>query len=144
MKVEAILEAKGRAVETVAPDAGVEQAIRRLATLGIGALVVSRDGATIEGVFGERDVVRALARHGPHLAALHVADVMSRSVPACSPRDSIKRVMETMTRSRHRHLPVVDGGRLGGIVSIGDIVKHRLEEAELEANVLRDAYLSRR
>lgn len=144
MKVEGILRQKGRAVETIHPDATVALAVHRLTTQGIGALVVSPDGERVEGVLSERDVVRALARRGPDLMTLRVADVMSAVVPVCSPEASIKDVMARMTASRQRHLPVVDAGRLRGIVSIGDVVKNRLEELELETSVLREAYIAHR
>ena len=143
MKVEGILESKGRQVETVRPDTTVAIAVDRLNSRRIGALVVSGDGTTVDGVLSERDVVRGLARHGPRLLDLAVADVMSRHSPVCSPEDSVKEVMAEMTRSRHRHLPVVDNGRLCGLVSIGDVVKNRLEELEVQTNVLRDPYITR-
>lgn len=141
MKVEGILKSKGSQVETIGPDALVMLAVDRLSTKGIGALVVSGDGRSVDGVMSERDVVRGLARHGPRLLELPVSDVMSRHVPVCSPDDTLKHVMAQMTRTRNRHLPVVSDGRLAGVVSLGDIVKHRLEELELEANVLREAYI---
>jgi CBS domain-containing protein len=140
MKVESILEAKGRSVETTSPDVDVVFAIQKLTASSIGALVVSSDGTHLEGVISERDIVWGLNRHGARLLEKRVSEVMSRHVPVCSADDTLKQVMETMTRTRNRHLPVVDDGRISGIVSIGDIVKHRLEELELEARVLRDAY----
>lgn len=143
MKVASILERKGSAVETTPPDATVSSAVHRLAALGIGALVVSEDGHRVRGVFSEREIVRGLSRFGPSVVDRRVAEVMIRAVPTCSPDDTIKHVMAEMTRTRHRHLPVVRDGMLCGIVSIGDVVKHRLDEAELEVGVLRDAYLGR-
>jgi CBS domain-containing protein len=142
--IENILRAKGRTVETIRPEATVGFAIHELAVKGIGALVVSPDGEKVDGVISERDVVRGLARHGPGLMDMRVADVMSRNVPTCSPQGSVKDVMATMTRSRQRHLPVVEDERLTGIVSIGDVVKNRLEELELQTNVLREAYIAHR
>jgi CBS domain-containing protein len=143
MKVASILELKGSAVETTPPDATVGSVVHRLTALGIGALVVSDDGRRLHGVIGEREIVRGLSRHGPTIVDRRVADVMTRAVPTCSPDDTIKDVMAEMTRTRHRHLPVLHDGVLCGIVSIGDVVKHRLDEAELEVGVLRDAYLGR-
>jgi CBS domain-containing protein len=143
MKVEGILKAKGRAVETTGPQTPVGIAIRRLTTMGIGALVVSADGKRVDGVISERDIVRALNKHGAQLLEMEVGEVMSRRVPSCSPDDSIHRVMAEMTRTRNRHLPVVSDGKLCGLVSIGDVVKYRLDEMELETNVLRDLYLVR-
>lgn len=140
MNVESILRTKGRRVETVAPDAKVIFAVHKLTSLGIGALVVSGDGQRVEGLISERDIVWGLNRHGAQLLDLQVGDVMSKSVPVCSPQDSITSVMAEMTRSRNRHVPVVTDGRLAGLVSIGDVVKNRLEELELETSVLRDAY----
>lgn len=144
MRVEAILAGKGSAVETIRPDAKVQLAVHRLRMQNVGALVVCRDGERVEGVLSERDVVRGLAKHGGDVLEMSVVAVMSRNVPVCSPQDSLVFVMDQMTRTRQRHLPVVVDGRLSGIVSIGDVVKHRLEEMELETHVLRDAYLSRR
>lgn len=139
MTVQSILTAKGSQVETVQPGATLVGAVHRLVTMGIGALVVSDDGISVLGLLAERDVVRALARHGGRTMGLHVSDVMSRAVPVCSPQDTISSAMAEMTRSRNRHLPVVDHGQLCGLISVGDLIKHRLEEMELEALVLRDA-----
>lgn len=144
MKVESILRSKGDHVETIRPESTVALAVHTMTTKGIGVLVVSVDGERVQGVISERDVVRALTRRGPDLLALRVGDVMSTAVPVCSPDATIKDVMAQMTTSRQRHLPVVDGGRLCGIVSIGDMVKNRLEELELETLVLREAYIAHR
>jgi CBS domain-containing protein len=143
MNVDVILHEKGGVVETVRPDAKVLLAVHRMRLQNVGALVVSRDGEQVEGLLSERDIVRGLTRYGADLLEMGVAAVMSRGVPVCSPADSITSVMDKMTRTRNRHVPVVTDGRLCGIVSVGDIVKHRLEEMELETHVLRDAYLSR-
>lgn len=143
MRVEDLLQSKGRVVETIRPDAKVLMAVHRLRMQNIGALVVSLDGERVEGVLSERDVVRGLTRHGTDLLDMEVVAVMSRGVPVCAPGDSLTSVMSQMTRTRNRHLPVVEDGRLCGVVSVGDVVKHRLEEMELETNVLRDAYLTR-
>jgi CBS domain-containing protein len=145
MNVDSILKAKGRDVETIHPDGDLRLALHRLASRGIGALVVTPDGTTVDGTISERDVVRGLNKHGAALLDLPASAVMSRHAPTCSPSDTLQHVMAEMTRSRHRHLPVLDGdGHLCGIISIGDVVKHRLEEMELEASVLRDAYIARR
>ena len=140
MNVDGILRAKGRAVETTSPETKVVFVVHTLTTLGIGALIVSPDGQQVEGVISERDIVRGLNRYGARLLDMPASEVMSRRAPVCSPNDNLKHVMAEMTRTRHRHVPVVENGKLAGVVSIGDIVKHRLEELELEANVLRDAY----
>ena len=144
MKVESILESKGHDVQTVVSDLSLVLAIHQLSTKGIGALVVSDDGRGVNGLLSEREVVRGLAKHGAGLLDLRVRDVMARSVPVCSSQDTIRAAMAEMTRSRNRHLPVVDGGVLAGLISIGDVVKHRLEELELEALVLRGAALRHR
>lgn len=142
MKVEHILEAKGRDVRTVPPWATVEEAVRLLAgPPRIGALVVCGGaGRSLVGLLTERDVVAALNVNGPGLLRRTVGEVMSRDVPTCGPDDGLVQVMAKMTRSRHRHVPVCSGGRLVGLVSIGDVVKHRLTEMELETGVLRDLY----
>jgi CBS domain-containing protein len=144
MKVREILDAKGRGVVTVRPEATVATALDRLVRERIGALVVSGDGRRVAGVLFERDVVRALAAEGAALVAggRRVAEVMTREVATCAPEDDVGQVMAEMTRRRVRHLPVVEGGGLVGIVSIGDVVKSRLEETEGETATLRDAYLA--
>ena len=144
MKVREIVDAKGRGVVTIRPDASVSTAVHRLALERIGALVVSEDGHRVAGIISERDIVRAVAEGGAELltSGRRVAEVMTRNVITCTSDDAVRHVMAEMTRRRVRHLPVIDGGKLAGIVSIGDIVKSRLEEVELEADVLRDAYIA--
>ncbi len=137
MNVEAILRGKGRRVVTILPEATVGEAIASLKREGIGALVVSRDGATVAGILSERDIVHALAEHGAAITALPVSSVMTRHVFTCAPQDSIAELMAEMTGRRIRHLPVLEDGRLVGIVSIGDVVKNRLDEIESEASSLR-------
>ena len=144
MKVREILDAKGRDVVTVRPEDTVAGALQRLARERIGALVVSEDGVRVTGILSERDVVEGLARDGADLFATgrRVADLMTRNVVTCGPDDTSRHLMAEMTRRRVRHLPVVVGDRLVGIVSIGDVVKSRLGEVELEATVLREAYIA--
>jgi CBS domain-containing protein len=144
MKVENILQSKGWTVETISGGASLAQAIHRLTSAAIGALVVSEDGETIEGTISERDIVWALSRQGPAVLDLNVSDCMMRGGPVCSPDTPVQEAMADMTRWRQRHLPVVRDGKLCGLLSLGDVVKHRLDELELEANVLRDTYISRR
>ena len=144
MKVEKILESKGWGVETIGPGASLAQAIHRLMSAGVGALVVSADGETVEGTLSERDIVWALSRFGSAVLDRTVEDCMSRGGPVCSPETHIREAMAEMTRRRQRHLPVLRDGRLCGLISLGDVVKNRLDELELETNVLRDAYISRR
>ena len=142
MTVAAILRAKGTHVETVRPDATLRVVAWTLKVNDVGALVVTREDDRILGIISERDVVRALTDHGPDVVRVSVSDVMTTAVKTCSPSDSITAVMARMTRDHIRHLPVMDGGRLAGIVSIGDVVKYRLDELELEANVLRDTLIA--
>ena len=141
MKIENILDAKGRAVETIRPEASMAMAIHRLTSAGIGALVVSSDGQTVEGTLSERDIIWALSRHGTSVFELRVGDCMTRGGAVCTSEASIRDVMAEMTRRRQRQIPVVDDGKLAGIVSLGDVVKNRLDELELEAAVMRDAYI---
>jgi CBS domain-containing protein len=144
MSVSEILKQKGAEVETIPSDATVREAVDRLRVQEIGALVVSSDGQDVEGLISERDVVRGLADHPDDLLDLKVKDLMTTSVRTCSREDGVEKVMLEMTEVRARHFPVVDGGKLIGIVSIGDVVKNRLEEVELEKRVLRDSYIAGR
>jgi CBS domain-containing protein len=143
MKVASILKGKGGHVVIVKPDTPISTAVRELTSKAIGALVVSEDGATVLGILSERDIVQALALYGARLLDLRVSDVMVRRVVTCSADDTITRIMADMTRHRIRHLPVVAQGTMQGIVSIGDVVKHRLDELETEANILREAFIAR-
>jgi CBS domain-containing protein len=143
MKVENILQSKGWTVETISGGASMAQAIHRLISAGVGALVVSEDGETVEGTLSERDVVWALSRQGGGVLDLNVADCMTRGGPVCTPETLIGDAMAEMTRRRQRHLPVLRDGKLCGLISLGDVVKNRLDELELETNVLRDAYFTR-
>ena len=138
MSVASILKAKGTRVETTRTDTTVLAVVWDLKIKGIGALVVSDDGVSVLGLISERDIVRGLAEHGTKLLAEPVARLLTLPVVTCTPGESITAVMARMTRYRVRHLPVVEGGSLRGIVSIGDILKHRLDELELEANILRE------
>ena len=141
MKVEAVLTAKGRQVASINPSATLATVAQRLRLEGIGSLVVLDEGK-LAGMISERDVVHAFAAHRAEAAELKVADLMARDLVTCRPDDSLTRVLGLMTRHRVRHLPVLEGGRLVGLISIGDAVKHRLDELELEAAVLRDAYIA--
>jgi CBS domain-containing protein len=143
MSVESILKAKGAHVETTRPDTTLYTVVWDLKLKGIGAFVVSEDGTAVLGLISERDIVRGLAEHGTKLLSLPVSQLVTSPVVTCTPRESITAVMARMTRHRVRHLPVVDGGKLCGIVSIGDVVKHRLDELELEANILRENLMAR-
>ncbi len=138
MKVQAMLDLKGAKVATTRSYATIATVIRMLKLERIGALVVSDDGETLGGIISESDIVRGLVDHGHELLEMQVAELMTRAVKTCTPEANIKDVMVEMTRSRVRHLPVLDGGKLCGIISIGDVVKNRLDELETETNVLRD------
>ena len=100
--------------------------------------MVTDEAGRLAGIISERDIVRGLLTHGDELLKLPASELMTRSVKTCSPGDNIRDVMAKMTHSRVRHLPVLDGGRLCGIISIGDVVKNRLDELEMETGVLRD------
>ena len=144
MHVAAILSAKGATVEVVGPETPVTVAVHRMVSRGIGSLIVVGADDALLGVLSERDVVRAIDRHGDGFSRLRVRDVVSAGVVAsCTVADDLAEVMRRMTVTRQRHLPVLDGSTLVGIISIGDVVKHRLDELELQTHVLRDAYLSR-
>ncbi len=137
MDVSSILEVKGFRVETIRADATVAATAEALARHRIGALIVM-DGDAIGGVISERDIVRGLVEHGARLGAVRVAELMTRAVVTCRPTDPIESVMAIMTHHRVRHVPVVEGGALVGIVSIGDVVKHRLDALESETSLLRE------
>jgi CBS domain-containing protein len=137
MNVETILRTKGRATATIRSDATIAECVRELTSRGIGALVVSSDGDHVEGIISERDIVHALAEHGGALLTLRTDALMTRKVLTCTPDDTVGDLMERMTERRIRHLPVVKDGLLCGLVSIGDLVKNRLEEVVSEADSLR-------
>jgi CBS domain-containing protein len=137
MNVDTILRAKGDTVTLVTPQTSITEAVAVLRREGIGALVVSRDGAAVDGILSERDVVHGLARLGPQLLDAKVEQLMTRRVFTCTPRDSIADLMAEMTKRRIRHIPVVQDGELAGIISIGDVVKARLDEMEYETSSLR-------
>ena len=137
MNVHTILRDKGQSVVTIHPDATIERAVAVLRLRGIGALVVSDDGKTVAGILSERDIVEALGRYGSDLMAVSVANVMTCPVVTCEPTDSVAELMAEMTNRRIRHFPVLEDGRLIGIVSIGDLVKSRLDEIEYEAHSMR-------
>jgi CBS domain-containing protein len=137
MNVHAILRNKGDSVVTIHPDATIDRAVSVLRRRGIGALVVSDNGESVVGILSERDIVDALARFGGDLLSVSVSEVMSSPVVTCEPGDSVAELMAEMTNRRIRHFPVLDDGRLVGIVSIGDLVKSRLDEIEYEAHSLR-------
>ena len=136
MLIADVLRSKGHDVVKISPADSVALAVRKLAEHRIGALVVENQWMKLLGIFSERDFVNAIARHGAATLGLDVR--MSPRVITCRSDDRIDAAFAAMTLARIRHLPVVDDGLLRGIVSIGDLVKHRLDEKELEANVLLD------
>jgi CBS domain-containing protein len=137
LNVETILRNKGNRVATIRPEATVADAVDMLNRERIGALVVSEDGARVDGILSERDIVMALGDHGGDLMSRPITAIMTRNVITCEPSDSVGELMAEMTNRRIRHFPVVSSGRLCGIVSIGDLVKSRLDEVEFEANSMR-------
>ena len=143
MQIGDILARKGRDVDIVRPDSYVSTVVSLLKLKGIGALVVSDDGKTVSGIISERDVVRGLAEHGAAVLELSVADLMTANVRTCRAGMKVTEAMAEMTSRRIRHLPVVGAGGLEGIISIGDVVKQRLDELETETSVLRDYIVGR-
>ena len=144
MKVATLLQAKGPAVKTILVGASIRELSQRLKTEAVGAMVVLSDGGRLAGIISERDVARALAEHGAALPGLAVSALMTKGVVTCTPADSIANMSKIMTQRRIRHLPVLDGDKLVGVVSIGDVLKYRLDEVQLEATVLRDLALAKR
>jgi CBS domain-containing protein len=136
MTVAQILASKGRDVATTAPDRLISEAVAELAARKIGALVVTEHDRVV-GIISERDVVKAIGLRSADILADPVSTIMTREVVTCSEGETINGVMTRMTRKRFRHLPVVEDGQLVGIVSIGDVVKARIEEVEFEADELR-------
>lgn len=141
MFVSDILFRKGGLVHTVTPGTSVGQISQQLSTRRIGSLLVLDADETVAGIVSERDLVRALATHGAAALELEARQVMTRDVTVCDPDDSIDHIMEVMTRGRFRHLPVVRHGELLGVISIGDVVKARIEETTHEAEALK-AYIA--
>jgi len=138
MLISDVLTHKGSAVEQIRAEEKVAEAVRRLSEHRIGALVVEDRWMRVAGIFSERDLVNAMARDGAAALARKVSDLMSSPVITCAPTDTVDAALAKMTLARIRHLPVLDSGHLLGIVSIGDLVKQRLDEKELEASVLLD------
>lgn len=138
MRVKNILSSKGDRVVKVMSTDTVRTTLLRLKTHNFGALVVSDDGETVNGIISERDLVRAMVDQGLGLLEMEVGDLMTRDVRTCGPEDDIEDVMDTMTNGRFRHMPVVVDGRLVGVVSIGDLVKHRMRELVDETKALRE------
>jgi CBS domain-containing protein len=135
--VSQILRTKSAAgVLTVKPGATVASAAEMLSSMRIGAVIVSTDGTTPEGILSERDIVRELGRRGGAILNDHVSVLMTKDPITCTPEDTSDHVLETMTNGRFRHLPVVKGGQMVGLISIGDVVKARLSELAMEKDAL--------
>jgi CBS domain-containing protein len=137
MTVSRIINEKGRDVVTAAPDASLAAIAATLTEKRIGAVMVVEDDA-IHGIVSERDIVRAVAKHGGDGLSMLAGEWMTANVVTCKPEDTINEVMQKMTTGRFRHLPVVENGKLAGIVSIGDVVKRRIEDVEREAEQIRE------
>jgi CBS domain-containing protein len=138
MSISDVLHSKGHQVVTVQTTDTVQAAVKILSDKRIGAVIVEDRWMRHAGIFSERDFVDAVAEHGARALAFPVEQLMTTPVVTCRPNDRVETAMAAMTMAKIRHLPVVDGGHLVGIVSIGDLVKHRLDEKALEANVLLD------
>ncbi|HEX8662405.1 MAG TPA: CBS domain-containing protein [Beijerinckiaceae bacterium] len=138
MNVEHILAAKGRDVLTIEPDRTLAEAARILTERKIGAVVVTDGNRAVLGILSERDIVRAVARGGATALEHPVSRYMTGKVVTCTGHSSINELMEVMTERKFRHVPIVENGRLAGIISIGDVVKHRVAEIEAEHQALRE------
>lgn len=138
MKISAILKEKGFKVVTLQANTSLEGALKSLAQNRIGAVVVLDRQDKIAGVFSERDAVRALAKEGASALHKEISHLMTRKVISCSQEDNLDQALELMTQGRFRHLPVVEDGQLFGIISIGDVVKHKIASTESEAEALRE------
>jgi CBS domain-containing protein len=137
MTVRAILDTKGHQVEGIQPGAKLSAAVKVLGERKIGAVLVTNLGR-IEGILSERDIVRVLAERGADVLDEPISNVMTRKVVSCRPSDTVAAIMEMMTVGKFRHLPVVEDGKLVGLISIGDIVKWRVQEYEREQEALRE------
>ena len=137
MTVASILKTKGSNVVTVQGGSRVIEAVRLLSEHRIGAAVVVSADKAVAGIFSERDLAKAVAEHGASALDRPVRDLMTTNVRSCRPSDSIEHVMAMMTEGRFRHLPVLEHGKLLGIVSIGDVVKRRIDAAEMDVEALR-------
>ncbi len=144
MTARTILKRKGTDTVTIHHDELIATAANVLAEENIGALIVSDEADPVVGILSERDIVRSLAKHGAQTLKKTVHDLMTSQTISCTLDDNVKDLMQTMTYRRIRHLPVMEDGVLRGIISIGDLLKYRLEEIETEQRVLRDRLMARR
>lgn len=141
MRIADVLKRKGDLVVTIGPDEKVATLLATLAQYRVGALVVSRGDGSVDGIVSERDVVRRLHAEGSALLEMTIGSIMTQDVQTCSPQDTVEDLMTSMTEGRFRHVPVVVDGRLVGIVSIGDVVKSRLDDLQAERDQLA-AYIT--
>ncbi|HUI18000.1 MAG TPA: CBS domain-containing protein [Alphaproteobacteria bacterium] len=137
MQVAQILKTKGRTVATVAPELRIAEVIDTLSRRRIGAVLVTSGEHEVAGILSERDLIHGLADHGARLLEMRVSEIMTKAVVTCTPDNTVEEIMREMTNRRIRHIPVLEGGRLCGIISIGDVVKNRLEELSAESDMLR-------
>ena len=144
MRVADILKSKGQHVVTIVPEESIQSLSQRLRREHIGAVVVSHDGKTIDGIISERDIAHGVDVHGNALLDKKVDDLMTTAVFTCTRDDTVSQLMKLMTEKRIRHVPVFENDELIGLVSIGDVVKFRLEELQMEANVMRDIAIANR
>ena len=142
MTVSIILAGKGREVVSIEPSATLAPAVQLLAEKRIGAVLILGAGHRVVGILSERDIVRVLAERGAAALAEPVSRTMTRKVSTCAESETVAGIMERMTDGKFRHVPVVDQGQLVGIVSIGDVVKHRLHEMERDTAAMRDYILT--
>jgi CBS domain-containing protein len=142
MTVSIILAVKGREVVSIEPTATLANAVALLAEKRIGALLILGAGGRISGILSERDIVRALAERGAGALGEPVSQIMTRKVSTCTENETVASIMERMTAGKFRHVPVVEQGRITGMISIGDVVKHRLHEMERDSAAMHDYILS--
>jgi CBS domain-containing protein len=142
MTVRAILDGKGHDVLTIRPESSLREAVQMLAEHRIGAVVVTDGAGQVVGILSERDVVRVIGKDGPGRLDDPITTVMTAKVITANGTETVPEVMELMTGGRFRHIPVVDHGRLVGIISIGDVVKHRVAEMERESQTMREYIMS--
>jgi CBS domain-containing protein len=138
MTVASILAEKGRAVFTTSPETLLSEAVDQLAAKRVGAIVVTDAKGRVAGIVSERDIVRELSRKGTSVLGKPISECMTHKVLTCTESDTVDEVMSVMTANRFRHLPVVTNGKLAGIISIGDVVKRKIEQAERDAEHLRN------
>ncbi|HEY8128846.1 MAG TPA: CBS domain-containing protein [Hyphomicrobium sp.] len=137
MIIGQILKSKGRGVTTARPDDSILEIALQLANRKIGAVVIIGEGGKVAGIISERDIIRLIAEHGADALTMPAKDGMTREVISCTRESTLDQIMETMTKGRFRHLPVIEDGALAGIISIGDVVKYHTAEVELEVTAMR-------